>query len=174
LGNLKNYVPILESPIHSLYQNMKLKSLIGKEIEDIRVIVKYESYGLDFADSFIVLKGNIVIGIPWIDGEESIENEDDLIWERTLPPEASSIFEGKGNEKLKKLKGKKIINCLYYTDSENGFIQAEKAFFELEEEKFITEITAAPNGTGHAGLWVFYSKEELEKRYGTNYRRLNE
>jgi hypothetical protein len=32
----------------------------------------------------------------------------------------------------------------------------------------------APNGTGHAGLRVFHSKEELEKRYGKDYKRLSD
>ncbi len=152
----------------NLFHDMMLNDLIGKEIEDIRVKVKYESYGLDNGDAFIVLKENLVIGVPW-----TIDN-DDLVWERQLDKEALSIFEDKGNEKIKSIRGRRIVGLLKYEDSETGFVEAEKAFLELEGEKFITEITMAPNGTGLVGVWIFHSKEELEQRYGTNYKKLTQ
>lgn len=139
---------------------MVLRQLIGKEIQDILVKVEFESYGLDKADSFIILRDNLIIGIPF--------DIDEDVWERDLDKEAKSVFADKRNNALVSIKGKKIIDFLKFMNNE------DKAILELEDEKFITEITTAPNGTGHAGLWVFQSRQELEKRYGTDYKRLNE
>jgi hypothetical protein len=147
---------------------MKLTDIIGKELADIRVKVEYESYGIDEADTFIIFKDGLVIGVPW-----SIDT-DELVWQRDLDKESESIFKGKGDTKLKSLKGKKVVGFLNYDDSEKGFIEAEKVFIELEGETFITEITVAPNGTGLVGLWIFNSRKEIEQRYGTNYHRLHQ
>lgn len=147
---------------------MVLSDLIGKQVEDIRVKIEYESYGLDRADSFVILRDNLIIGIPWsldVDAE---------VWERDLDKEAKSIFVDEKNEAINSIKGKKIIDLLEYNESVNGFAEAEKVVIELEGEKFIAEITMAPNGTGHAGLWVFKSKEALVKRYGNDFKRLSD
>lgn len=139
---------------------MVLEELIGKEIRDILVKIELESYGLDKADSFIVLEDNLTIGIPF--------DIDEVVWERDLNIEAKSIFADKKNDEIVSIKGKKIIDFLKYRDN------TDKVILELENERFITEITIAPNGTGHAGLWVFQSKDELEKRYGTDYKKLSD
>ena len=142
-----------------------LSDLIGKYIEDIQVSVNLEPYGLDTADSIIILRDNLIIGIPWsIDISEEVERTD-------LVNEARSIFTDKKNKLLLSIKGKRIVDFLKYPNSEAGFVEAEKAIIELENEKFITERTIAPHGTGLAGLWVFHSREELEERHGTCYKR---
>lgn len=146
---------------------MLLSELIGKEIRDIKVKVNYEQYGLDKADSFIVLNNDFTVGIPWC------IDEDEPVWERQLDQKAVSLFEGKSEERIKIIKGKRIIDFLFFDATESGFMEAEKAFLELEDEIFITEITIAPNGTGIAGLSILHSKAELEKKYGTSYRRLS-
>lgn len=138
---------------------MKLLELVGEKIKDIFIAYKYESGGLDQADCFLVLHSDLVIGIPFSADEE--------VWIRELDRYAESIF-GKVRKKDKDIgiKNQKIVNLI-----DIGEV-GDKMCIELENGKIITEINIAPNGTGHAGLWIFNSIYELEERHGSSYQRL--
>lgn len=70
--------------------------------------------------------------------------------------------------RLHKLKNQTITDLLEYEDS------TDKCFIELGNGMLITAVAMAHHGTGNAGLHWFENLESLEKRHGTDYRRLSE
>ena len=68
--------------------------------------------------------------------------------------------------KLKYLKGQKIVDFLMFDDSDSV------GYFELENGYIITETIMSPNGTGMAGLNYYDSLKSFEERCGKNYKRL--
>lgn len=71
---------------------MKVKDLIGKTVVDIYSLVNQEPYGMDFAEGFIKLDGDVIIDIPY-----SLMDE---LEAATLPDGAESIFGGPQFEKI--------------------------------------------------------------------------
>lgn len=69
--------------------------------------------------------------------------------------------------KCKYLKGQRITDLLQFDPGE------PKVVVELENGYLFTEVTMAPHGTGGAGLHLFSNIEELESRYGADYKRLS-
>ena len=71
---------------------MKVKDLIGKTVVDIYSLVNQEPYGMDFAQGFIKLDGDVIIDIPY-----SLMDELDAT---LLPAGAESIFGGPRFDKI--------------------------------------------------------------------------
>ncbi len=77
------------------------------------------------------------------------------------------------NQNTKNIKGKKI-KAIYQYD--NGFSDKnrewEKCIIEMESGFLISEETLSPKGTGHTGIWVFSSKEDLKNKIGDGLRKI--
>jgi hypothetical protein len=143
---------------------MKLKDLIGRKIVDILVALEQEVYGLDKAECYLVLDNNFSVGIPFgIDDEE--------VWRREPDKSAVSLFREKKwwqtkEKNILPLKNSTIVDIISYPES------SEKSFFRLDNGNVITEVTVAPHGTGHAGLWRYSSFKEVQDKYGDRYTSL--
>jgi hypothetical protein len=147
---------------------MKLNEVIGKTITDIRVLSRMQDGWLDTADCFLVLEKNLIIGIPFTLSEEG----DDEVWIREPEKSTESIFKPKKwwqkKHKNADVKNSRIIDILSYHD------ESQRAFILLDNGKLITEISMAPHGTGHSGLWVYNSLQEVENEFGRDPIRLSE
>ena len=147
---------------------MRLIELIGKEIIDILVTTQpYDEFPrLWKADSYIVLQDGLIIGIPFYLDKEELDNEE--VWIRELDNSAVSIYRRKWWQRkvdtLNDLRGKRISDIIYYPEND------EKALFELDNGKIITEVTVAPIGIA-VGLYVYDSIDHAEKRFGPDYLR---
>jgi hypothetical protein len=151
---------------------MLIEELIGKTIQDIRVKIEVEAYGLDKADVYVILDNDLIVGVPF-----TIEPAEQ-VWMRPLDNAAQSIvtrtniFGRSRDARTASPRGKKIVDLLSYLHCEDrDHIEAARPFIQLENGPLITEINVAPHGTGLAGLVLFNSLDELEKRHGSNYRR---
>lgn len=143
---------------------MKVEELLGRSIVDIQVKLIQEPYGLDISASYLMLDNGLVVEIPWKDIELDYE-----VGVEEMPAKTESV------KKLLKDKSKLLLNqpitgLIFYAYAEE--IHFEKAFIELNNGYVISEITVAPHGTGHAGLWFFHSISELEAKFGKEYKRL--
>lgn len=70
--------------------------------------------------------------------------------------------------KLKYVQNARIIDFLWYDDD------TEKGLFLLDNGYIITETTMAPSGTGHAGLNLYESLDDLANCRGEDFHRLSE
>jgi hypothetical protein len=108
----------------------------------------------------------LTIGIPFHLDKEELDNEE--VWIRELDKSAVSIYRRKWWQRkvdtLNDLRGKRISDILYYPEND------DKALFELDNGKLITEVTVAPIGIS-VGLYVYDSIYHVEKRFGLNYLR---
>jgi len=68
--------------------------------------------------------------------------------------------------KLKNIKGRKIIDFIWYPDD------IDKGFFLLDNGFLITDTTVAPNGTGFVGLNYYESIEFVTNRKGKDYLKI--
>lgn len=148
---------------------MLLKDIVGRKIKDILVSRKPQVHGLDEADGFIVLEDGLVIGFPfYADNEETVwirepkSNAETIFWRNNR-----LFFWQKQDPKLDGIKGCKITGFLGYED--DSFY---KAYIELSSGKLLTEVVMAPHGTGHAGIWIIDSIQQLEESRGKDYKRL--
>ena len=154
---------------------MKISELIGKKIADIKdKIESFDSNELLISNGIIKLESGKTFEIPYRNSETlflvenpkigytSIFNEDGffkkLFSKRKYDKEIAS-------RNKKAMKGK-IITVIYQFKKEGVNNLAGKMIIELESEYMIGEVEASPFGTGAAGLYIFTSKEELEKEHG--------
>lgn len=135
---------------------MKTVDLIGHKIDDVLVWVKQELYGLDQACVYIKLNNNTVVDIPW--------DFDTEVLELTPNDKAKSLKE---HNNAKEIVGYTITDIIIFMDDDM------QGFIELSNGYILTEICAAPNGTGLAGLQLFKNVGDFEKRYGKNYKRIS-
>jgi hypothetical protein len=146
---------------------MELHSLIGKVIKDILVIAQpfeeFSEYDLWKADCYVVLENDLIVGIP--------SHLDDIgAWIREFDPSAKSYFtrkwwQRKVNER-NDLRGRKITDIIDFPEGD------ERAFFELDNGKVITEVSVASPGMS-VGLYVYNSIHDVEKKFGSGYVRLS-
>jgi len=146
---------------------MLVNEIIGKTITNIYSIFESEPYGLDMAEIFIELDNNLIIDIP--------NSLNDTIWIKKLPENAKPIFERQILKKIPKfifffikvvdyniyyeyerqeLKNS-ILNRKIVEIIDNIEFYEDKVLLLLDNEYAITEIVAAPHGTGRAGLHIF-------------------
>lgn len=146
---------------------MLVNEIIGKTITNIYSIFESEPYGLDMAEIFIELDNNLIIDIP--------NSLNDTIWIKKLPENAKPVFEEKILKKPPKfifffikvvdyniyyeyyrqeLKNS-ILNRKIVAIIDNIEFYEDKVLLLLDNEYAITEIVAAPHGTGRAGLHTF-------------------
>ena len=69
---------------------------------------------------------------------------------------------------FKHIKDRKIVDFLWYAD------ESEKGFIHLENGYIITETTVAPHGTGHTGLNLYESINDLTNSKGNDYSKLTD
>lgn len=145
---------------------MELRELIGKKIIDILLHIEMEPYGLDKADSFLILENGLVVGIPFA-------YDDKEVWQKEPHPEAKSIFKPKRwwqkpDPLLLRLKNTIITDIISYKD------ELMTAFIQLDNGMLITEINIAPSGTGDAAFWYYDSIAIVEDKFGKKYKRLTD
>ena len=171
---------------------MKIKDLIGKVILDIKSEItdyKYDgSIPLEHSDSVIVLENGKLIRIPY---KFDIELEDEVEIVKSISEKHKSLFKiNEENTILNKVKNvfsnnennkiidknrdhivnKKITGILFQGDDCSP--ELDNCVLEIDNNYLISEIVISPKGTGHTGVWVFTSKNDLYKKFGTHFIKL--
>jgi hypothetical protein len=151
---------------------VNIEALIGRQITDIQIAIKkveYEgSIPLEESFNYLILDEGEAIEIPYSQSEH--------VWvEEELPEDLKSIFVdnyGTPNPNPQ-IVGQKIIGIYHYY---SGFTairrEWDKCLIELESGFFISDKTMSPMGTGHAGVWIFSSKTDVERKIGGGFKKL--
>ena len=155
-------------------------------------ISEYEYDGsipLEESNSVIVLETGEIFGIP--DAYSNIQ-EYEVDTHNTISENQSSIFTDIGEESLfeticghfsetkrlikritRQIRGKNIT-AIYKFDSQRSDKGRgwDNCLIEVESGFLISEKIMAPKGTGHAGIWIFSSKDDLVKKIGSGFRKV--
>lgn len=168
---------------------MELKELIGKRITAIYTLHKEEEW-FRSCEVFIELDEELLIDMPYGDekevpvkmlNEKAIDVFDDLsdhpilhinkrgksILEMTEQDWVPHQTEYKDHP-FKHVPHRYITDVLIPGDNEN------KAFLELNSGHFIAHIPRAAHDTDHAGIYCYWSLQEVEKIIGKNYSRVSQ
>lgn len=160
---------------------MKTQELIGKEIENILMEIKNFEYDgsipLEESNSSILLNSGEIIQIP---------DTENVLVKKTISSQQKSIFYTKPKFFFSKffqlfsddymlskknelhIKGKKIVGIYKYSEENIDFDLIDKYILELESGYLISEKTISPKGTGHTGIWIFTSKNDLTNKMGAD------
>jgi hypothetical protein len=157
---------------------MNIKSLIGKEILDIRSKTsgfEYEgSIPLQQSQSQILLYSGEVFELPY-HGTTKIYTEEKPIYEKHsilkiqplnrihsfLLKKFPHFFSLQISELEALIIGRKIMN-VYQIEEEDSFLN--KVIIELDNGTLFTERDLSPMGIG-AGIMIFETKEKFDKQY---------
>jgi len=155
---------------------MELKELIGKKILDIRFEIKsvdYEgSISLEQSFSEVILESGEIIDIPYNGYEKLILNESPAPNQKSIF--SVKLFSDSGiHRNANNILGKKITAVYQYPE---GFSSKnrewDKCIIELETGFLFSDVIMSPQGTGHAGVWIFTSLDDINKRIGTGYTKV--
>lgn len=155
---------------------MELKELVGKKIHDIRFEIKsvdYEgSISLEESFSEVILESGEIFDIPYNGDEKLILHESPNPNQRSIFPVKSSS-ESRIHRNASNIIGKQITAVYQYTNSFSSKNREwEKCIIELETGFLFSEVIMSPQGTGHTGVWIFTSLNDLNKRIGTGYTKV--
>jgi hypothetical protein len=171
-------------------KEMKIENLIGKKISSIKMEVKdflYDgSIPLEESNSVIILESGEIFKIPFqysqkieLDSDTTKNQVNLLLHEKhdkkrksfvsNFFPKSQSKEEKLISQNIKMIKGKKIIGVYQYNEED----VLDKWIIEIETKYLISEISIAPKGTGHAGIWIFKSKDELSAKFGSSFQKIS-
>ncbi len=167
---------------------MKTEELVGQKIRDIRIKTSpYEYEGsipLRISEGVIELENGFVFSLPFRFSDE-VEPINNPNYKGTsifiLPGFISRLFNTQGlnikviRRNIKNIQNKKITGIYKFieTDEINSYSEiGQRIILEMETGFLIGEIEMAPMGTGHAGIWIFTSIGDLEKKFGKGFKKV--
>jgi len=139
---------------------LKLSSLIGKEILEIKYQYEYENeWGLSEFKSFLRLSGNIIIDIPMFDDVEfREETPGELSYYRKQFESGKPV----SDEAWKKVEGQTIADFFLCYDKDGDLHDLGSGYILLSNGYYLVERNHAPPGIA-AGLWILDEKEFNER-----------
>jgi len=148
---------------------LKLSSLIGKEVLEIKYQYEYENeWGLSAYKSFIRLTGNIIIDIPMFDDVGfRVEDPEELSYYRKQFDSGKPI----SDEARKKVEGQTIADFFFCYDNEGDLHDLGSGYILLSNGYYLVERSHVPPGIA-AGLWILDEKEfnERNRRFDIDVR----